>query len=82
MKRLIIRIVPHAKTRTWRAQGGDGITRAWREWSTKAAAVGYYVGVCRYRRDAGELAQLVVHRRDGTIQYERPYGKDPKRTKG
>ena len=33
-------------------------------------------------RASGHLTQLVVHKRDGRIQFENTYGADPKKTKG
>lgn len=30
----------------------------------------------------GELAQLMVHRKDGQFQYEHTYGEDPRSSKG
>jgi hypothetical protein len=53
----------------------------WRE--TKRGAVS--LGRTKARmlhEDEGRMVQLVVHGRDGRIQYEHTYGRDPARRKG
>ena len=77
MKRTIFRIVPHQRSKGWQVIGDYN-----RLWATKAAAVAYYASRCRCLWAGGQTAQLVVCRRDGTIQYERTYGADPRRSKG
>ena len=58
--------------------GGKGIS----SWGTKTEAVseGERLGHEHQRR--GELAQLVIHRQDGSIEKEYTYGEDPRRTPG
>ena len=34
------------------------------------------------RAKAAPLGQIIVHRRDGRIEYERTYGEDPRQRKG
>ena len=77
MKRTIYRIVPHKASKAWVVHG-DGV----RWWATKCAAVPYYAAKCRAIRAAGGLAQLVICRRNGTVQEERTYGRDPRRSRG
>lgn len=52
------------------------------DWATKheAEQEGERIGGAHQRR--GELAQLIVHRQDGSIEREYTYGKDPRRTPG
>jgi len=58
--------------------GGKDVSR----WDTKAQALteGERLGHEHLRR--GELAQLVIHREDGSIEKEYTYGEDPRRTPG
>lgn len=51
-------------------------------WATKheAEQEGERLGGAHQQR--GELAQLIVHRQDGSIEREYTYGKDPRRTPG
>lgn len=49
---------------------------------TRADAVGHGRELARWDWDHGKLAQLVVHRRDGKIAFERTYGRDPRRRRG
>lgn len=48
----------------------------------KADTIKWAVRLAREDLQAGNLSQLVIKRRDGTIQDERTYGHDPRRTKG
>ncbi|WP_313913796.1 DUF2188 domain-containing protein [Tahibacter sp.] len=52
------------------------------DWTTKheAEQEGERLGNAHQQR--GELAQLIVHRQDGSIEREYTYGKDPRRTPG
>jgi hypothetical protein len=78
MKRTIIRIVPHKASGAWRIVGGK-----WPAWKTKAAAVTFFAARLREAwQEHGQLGQLVVCRRDGSIAFERTYGRDPRRTPG
>lgn len=50
---------------------------------TKRVAVSHARRWARSRwENHGELCQLVVHGRNGRIQYEHTYGRDPRRRKG
>lgn len=49
---------------------------------TKAEAVELGREKAKLVRADGGLAQLVVHGRDGRIQYEHTYGDDPRRRQG
>lgn len=77
MKRTKYRIVPHNATKGWFVYGDN---KRW--WPNKLEAIKYYAALCRKVLFDGGLAQLVICRRDGTVQEERTYGKDPKRSKG
>lgn len=49
----------------------------------KKSAVANAVWHCRlHLSERGELAELTIHRKDGTIQDKRTYGADPRRSKG
>ena len=76
MKRTIYRIVRH-KAGGWKVLGDYG-----RRWAAQGDAVAYYAARCRNLLDAGVLAQLVLHGRDGRIRWERTYGRDPRRSRG
>ena len=78
MKRILITVTPAAAGWAWAVKGPKSCTTL----TTKAAAVGF---AARWGRDlwnCGKLAQVRVHRRDGTFHFERTYGKDPRRTPG
>ena len=80
MKRVIYRIM--CFDGRWHI-GGPRIVKADRWHATKTAAVGLASALCRWRwRIGGQLSQLVIHKRDGTIEEERTYGRDPRRFKG
>lgn len=49
---------------------------------SKKFAIRKAARMCRANWPDGNLAQLVVKTKRGTISFERTYGKDPKRTKG
>ena len=51
-------------------------------YSHKADAVAEGVKLGRAHLVAGGLAQLVIRGKNGRIQSERTYGKDPRRSKG
>lgn len=64
----------------WLARCGD---RAFGTFDTRAEAVRAAAARARKRwREHGELAELRVQRRDGTIGETRTYGRDPRRTPG
>ena len=74
MARLKVNISPDRREGGWKIEGGGG-----REgFRTKDQAV----RAGKTRAKAAELGQLIVKGRDGKIQTEYTYGKDPRRTKG
>lgn len=79
MRRRVYRIAWDARARRWVIRGPAAGFMPFR---TKAAAVDVGVEHCRFLLDLNLRSQLVIHRRDGTIESERTYGADPKRTKG
>jgi hypothetical protein len=71
--RKVFRVTP-ARGGGWKLEGGGQA----RTFSTKEEAV-------RQGRQSGKaagLAQLVIHKANGTIETEHTYGQDPRRTKG
>ena len=76
MKRIIITVAPVAAG--WAVKGPKSCTTL----TTKAAAVGFAASWGRDLWNCGKLAQVRVHRRDGTFHFERTFGKDPRRTPG
>lgn len=83
--RIIIRVQWHIGHNGWMVSkagaGLDGMART--HWRVKRDAIADAAQVGReYWRNERRLAQLVIHKKDGTIQSERTYGKDPRRTKG
>lgn len=78
MKRLIIRITPHAGQ--WRVQG-PGLDRLE---ASKRPTVRLWATLLNAFADAGGRAQLVIHGSDGQLEEERTYPRssDPRRTKG
>lgn len=80
MKRIVFRVIP-AGPRKWLIDGGP-FAATEREYATKAAAVGVAAAKGRALRDAGHLAQLMIHGAKGQFQDERTYGRDPRRSKG
>lgn len=72
-KRVVIHVVPVDKKR-W----GLVFERAF-DGSTSKAGV---LKLAQALAKTVDLSQIIVHKRDGTIQEERTYGKDPRRTKG
>jgi len=85
-KRVIYRVMYNAKRKQWDVYVGKRrIPRSpgypWVGF-TKAEAVRRAREYARQEFDDGFLSQLVVHGRDGRIQTEHTYGRDPKRTPG
>jgi hypothetical protein len=80
-ERLVFRVQYSTKFQTWVVRL-PGTKTVW-TCPTKRQAVekGVDLGNGSWGLD-GKPAQLVIHRKDGAIQSERTYGKDPKRTKG
>jgi hypothetical protein len=75
MARKVYHVVPDQKNHGWRITGGS---------RTVASGARKAPVVARARRlaKAHKLAQVVVHKRDGTIQTEYTYGGDPFPPKG
>ena len=49
----------------------------------KVTVVGYGRRSARLRwKERGEPSQLVVHKKDGKVEYEHTYGRDPRRSRG
>jgi len=48
------------------------------EWPNKRQAI----GIAKKLAKRAELGQVIIHKRDGKIQREYTYGKDPRVTKG
>lgn len=78
MKRLVWQVKP-TRSNLWLLKGPDTD----QEYVRKSDAVerGRVIARDAWEID-GKLAQLVVRKRDGTIQFEHTYGRDPRRTKG
>ena len=73
--RKVYHVVPSGRGwRVKRAGAGHGV----RAFSSKAPAVAYAKSLAK----EAALGQVRVHRRDGEIQTEWTYGKDPRRTRG
>lgn len=84
MKRAVIR-VQHLAGR-WHV-GGESVPAPLRWHTGKSAAVAVGVLLCRLieaRHPQSQFAQLVVHGRDGRIQWESTYPRssDPRRSRG
>lgn len=86
MKRRIIRVRWYTCHRKWgyRRPATCTATNAGEEVRvrTKQTAVAWAREDCHLLRKAGFLCQLVVHGKNGRIQYENTYGRDPRRYKG
>lgn len=78
MKRIVYRVTYVAESKSWKVQG-PGQPKSF---TRKYAATKWARKTCRELWKGGQLAQLVVHKRNGRIQDEFTYGKDPRRTKG
>lgn len=78
MKRIIIRVQWVKTCEWWVAKGGD----LFAECRTKTGAVARAIQRAKYEVLRGNKAQVVSHRKDGVIQWERTYGADPRRHKG
>ena len=74
-RRLVLHIT-FANRRWWVQHSGQREYRG--DFSGKKLAV---VHACSYAK-ARPPSQVVVHKRDGTIQTEYTYGADPRKTKG
>ena len=77
MKRIVLRVGPWKGA--WRL---NGLTKAPIAFTNKAAAVQFARARCKEYLAAGGNAQMVVHLKNGLIQFENTYGADPRRFKG
>ena len=71
----------------YRKSDGAWLVYAGKEWlflfPLKVLAVRRAAEQCRWNwANGGELSELTIKRRDGTIQDKRTYGADPRRTPG
>lgn len=80
MKRIIIRVQWDKRKKWWKVRG-VGIST---EYDFKHEAVARAVDCGRAIAAQGGLAQVVSHRKDGVIQWERTYPRssDPRRSRG
>jgi hypothetical protein len=74
MARLRLTVTPDKQVGGWKVEGGG----AAENYRTKDEAI----RAGRNRAKAADLGQLVIKGRNGRIQTEYTYGKDPRRTKG
>jgi Uncharacterized protein conserved in bacteria (DUF2188) len=74
MARLRLTVTPDKQGGGWKVEGAG----AAENFRTKDEAI----RAGRNRAKAADLGQLVVKGRNGRIQTEHTYGKDPRRTKG
>lgn len=80
-RRMVWRV--HWRTKTaWTIKDPRGKSWDSHYWLTKQDAVIVAIGAARYWRESGGLAQVVIYGKNGRIQREHTYGKDPKRFKG
>lgn len=93
IKRIIIRILPDGE-QNWKVTRSDN-SYGWKlfkrvDGKTKQDAIEYARHVAGQTRKhgnidnfiRGQVFQIVIHKRDGTIQEERTYGADPEKSKG
>ncbi len=79
-KRTVARVQWHAATKQWVVTVGGHV---FAPCDAKAHLVKRAALHMRRLHELGGFnAQLVVHGKDGRIQFERTYGADPKRSKG
>lgn len=81
-KRVNYHVVPHrvtgldgARHRVWRIKRNGVVIETWPQ---KALAVASAIALAR----ASVVASVRAHRTDGEIQWERSYGRDPRRFPG
>jgi len=74
-KRKVYHIVPREKGWSMKREGSD---RAMKNFTRKKDAMDY----ARQRAKAEQPSQVKIHKKDGTIQSEHAYGKDPYPPKG
>jgi hypothetical protein len=73
-RKIRIDVSPNKREGGWMVKSGNDKTRH----DTKQSATQDAVG----RGRASGNAQVIIHKKDGTIQSERTYGNDPRRSKG
>jgi hypothetical protein len=73
-KRSRLDVSPNKREGGWTVKVGNNRSR----FDTKQAAINAAVSKARELDDA----QVIIHKKDGTIQSERTYGNDPRRTRG
>ena len=79
-KRIVFRLRWGKGNKLWMLLRGKEIVQ---ESKTKVEALKAGVAMARdLRYSEGTPSQLVVHGKDGKIQFERTYGKDPEKHKG
>lgn len=76
-KRMVYHVVYRKKTKDWHVVE-ENVDTSLSMHATKAEAVGRAKERARVRQPS----QVIVHKRDGKIQYENTYGDDPRRTPG
>lgn len=79
-KRLIYRVQWNKKESQWTLTRPDG-SLAYFAQKIYAVADGRECARCAHEMNE-DLTQLVVHKKDGKIQFENTYGKDPSKYKG
>lgn len=85
--RVVFRVTPIGGSRLWHVLRGNltplrGPSAAISQHRWKFAAVASAVRLAKAIRKSGGLSQVVVHGRNGRIQFEWTYGADPKRSQG
>lgn len=79
-KRLVFRVRWNKDLRQWELCNSNGVTTD--AYTLKRGMVQTArAHVKQYWKEDGQLAQLVVHKKDGKIELEATYGKDPRRYK-
>jgi hypothetical protein len=79
-RRRVYRVQYHRRTRRWEARQSRLLVISM---PRKADVVRWTRHHLRWQwSDRGELCQLVIHGKDGRIQTEHTYGRDPRRSKG
>ena len=79
MERYVMHLVHLDHDDRWHLQHGDSVLGFF---TTKSEAECAGTARGNKMREQGTLAQLVVHREDGSIEFEHTYGKDPERHPG
>lgn len=82
MKRIIFRVYWSERDRGWYVKVPGVTTPIW--FHVKREAVAYAITLGRAEVESGGRSQVVSHRKDGVIQWERTYPRssDPRRSRG